>query len=167
MALAFQVTTPDRVFVPDYAEEVIAVLWDRFGVRYVGDDERPRLWSEEIGRARLRALQELAPGLLGPSRSPQLAACDPFQTVYLPLELAPEPVAVAGEALVVGSVLHLREELQEIGRAQRWPVDLDSLQATAARSARPPAPPKAAYLQLARMAEEAVLQDLPLWAVET
>lgn len=162
MALAFQVTTPDRVFAAGYGEKVISALWDRFGVRYSPDD-RPRLWSKEVEPSWLTLLQERAREAL--DEAPQLAACDPYQTVYLPIEVPAQMIAVGGESLVVGSLPELQRELEALGKKLQWPTDPDSVRATAARSA--PTGVKAAYLELARLVDDGLVQDLPLWVVET
>lgn len=172
MGLAFQVTTPDRVFEPDYADLVIDGLWDDLGVRYAITGDRPRFWSEELGDEWGKKLQERAIDKLGQQTVPHLAWCDWYSTVYVPAEVALRKLKIGRDHLLVGSLPALVQELEEVARILGMPrpnqlADLlrkarsyDTGRGLADRD-----PEVQAYLQLAITAEEAAEQDLPLWIV--
>jgi hypothetical protein len=127
VGLSLCVGAPIDVYTEGHAQTVASLLQARFGLSLprqplirkmasvfpafaLGGGYR----SEEMGASWVEALQAFASSTLGEARTPQLLACDAWNSVFLPREMAPEELKLgpSGPPRVEGPETQVKEILK-------------------------------------------------------
>jgi hypothetical protein len=131
MGLSYQVGSARSVYHADYAEAVVLGLESLGFQDRGGQPGQPLYCSNDAGWSWCEALQKTAIETLGQVKLSHLVHCDAWNTVYLPLELAPVVLKIkhkSGSELRVASLYGLERELRAFAQARDLPTSATQVQ---------------------------------------